>query len=168
MVMLKILDSKNYSNDMPKIIRHAVRGIIFKENKIAMIRSKYGDYKFPGGGMENEESEIDTLCREVQEETGLCVIEESCRPIGEVLELRRDRYEEKIFEHHSYYYFCDVSDEVLETNKSVNEINYGYELAWVSLQEVYNANMTIPEIEKRPWVYRDTLVIKMLIDNKIT
>jgi hypothetical protein len=37
MVRLKILDLKNYSNDMPKIISYAARSLIFKEDKLAMI-----------------------------------------------------------------------------------------------------------------------------------
>ena len=57
--------------------RTAVRGIIQKDKKYLLIYSKYGDHKFPGGGLKQGESLEDTLLCEVQEETGYIVKKES-------------------------------------------------------------------------------------------
>ena len=57
--------------------RTAVRGIIQKDKKYLLIYSKYGDHKFPGGGLKQGESLEETLLREVQEETGYIVKKES-------------------------------------------------------------------------------------------
>ena len=37
--------------------RTAVRGVIHYQNKILMVQTNRGDYKFPGGGMEEGETE---------------------------------------------------------------------------------------------------------------
>lgn len=43
------------------ITREAVKGIIFRKNKILLIHSRVNnDYKFPGGGIEKNETHIDT------------------------------------------------------------------------------------------------------------
>lgn len=54
-----------------------------------MIQSKYGDYKFPGGGMEEGENRIDTLAREIKEETGFDLLPNSAEYYGTVTEKRR-------------------------------------------------------------------------------
>ena len=57
---IKIFDSKNYSNEWNKFKRDSVRAIIFCDNNLVMIRSeKFGEYKFPGGGIETGESHLD-------------------------------------------------------------------------------------------------------------
>ena len=50
--------------------RTAVRGIIHFQDKILMVETNRGDYKFPGGGMEPGETEKEALLREITEETG--------------------------------------------------------------------------------------------------
>src|SRR5574344_2040560 len=72
------IDLQNYKKDGSIFHRTAVRGVISRKNtsgqiELLMIHGKYGDYKFPGGGQEQNETNIDTLCREVKEETGFSV-----------------------------------------------------------------------------------------------
>ena len=72
MKQLFCVDLKDYEENWPHSKRPSVRGIIWKENKLAMVHSKkYDYYKFPGGGIEGEEAHEATLIREVKEETGL-------------------------------------------------------------------------------------------------
>lgn len=61
--------------------------------KIATQHGSAGDYKILGGGVEPGEKLEDALIREVGEESGLIVIPESIRPIGEIVERRRDLFE---------------------------------------------------------------------------
>ena len=83
MKLLCEFDYKDYDKCTRSFERNAVRAIIFKNNKIAMVKSdKEGYYKFPGGGMEKDESKIDTLIRETIEETGLSIIPESIKEYG--------------------------------------------------------------------------------------
>ncbi len=91
--------------------REAVRAVILKGKKLVMMQTNKGDYKFPGGGLEKGENNIEALKREVKEETGYNVIK-----IGELLgkatERRRDIYEDNTyFVMNSYYYVCEIGDE---------------------------------------------------------
>ncbi|MBU1199783.1 MAG: NUDIX hydrolase [Nanoarchaeota archaeon] len=50
--------------------------VLFKDNKVLCIRSKYADgeyYLFPGGGIESGETILNCAIREMREETGLTV-----------------------------------------------------------------------------------------------
>ena len=47
--------------DHPILYRHAVRAIVLSKNEILMIKSNDGDLKFPGGGIEKNESPVDAL-----------------------------------------------------------------------------------------------------------
>ena len=61
----EVIDGKMKINN-----RLAIRGVLFYQNKLLMIQTSKGDYKFPGGGKEENESDYQTLNREYQEETG--------------------------------------------------------------------------------------------------
>lgn len=138
---LFILDEKNYTDDMPVFEKYAVRAIICKDAKYAMQRGKAGECKIPGGTVEIGETFFEALAREVLEETGLIVIQESIKEIGEVTEIREDAYKKgQKYICHSLIYRCDVQEEIHETNMTTNELIQGYQLSWVSLEEIINTN----------------------------
>jgi 8-oxo-dGTP pyrophosphatase MutT (NUDIX family) len=87
--------------------RVASRAIIADGDKYLLIYSKYGDYKFPGGGAEEGESLEDTLIREVLEETGYRIDRDSIKKYGKVLERRKGGYK-SILEMESHYFFCNL------------------------------------------------------------
>lgn len=162
-----VIDKRNYDRNWKKFTRIAARGIIKEDGKLALIRSgKYGDYKFPGGGMEEGESMEDTLIREVLEETGLKVIHKSIRYFGKIKEIKRDKEQSRIFEQISYYFYCDVYEEMGEPNLTEEEEKYEYELIWEVLEEAIENNTRINHSEYTPWVFRDTLVMDKLKDLK--
>lgn len=68
-----VIDLHNYIEDGSVFKRTAARGIIQKNGRYLLIHSKYGDHKFPGGGMNDGETLEQTLVREVQEETSYVV-----------------------------------------------------------------------------------------------
>ena len=109
MKKLLILDSKNYTDDMRAFEKYAVRTIIVKNGRIATQHGAAGDYKIVGGGIENGETYIDTIMREVREEAGLLVKQDSIVELGEIEEIRKDLYhEDEKFICHSYFYYCEV------------------------------------------------------------
>ncbi len=165
MEILAKFDEKNY-NDTTKILeKFSVRAIIIRDGKFAMQCSLDGEYKIPGGGQENGESYTETLIREVREETGLLVKEDSIREIGEIIEIRRDIFDKKQkYICHSLFYFCEVGEETVPIQLTESEIKKGYELKWASPEEIYNRNILI---EKDPWIVRDTAFVKMYMDGKI-
>ena len=91
MKQLFTIDAKDYDPSWPKSYRPSVRGIIISnDNLISLIYSqKYHFYKLPGGGIEEGESHLETLVREVDEETGLTVIPDSIQGFGEALRVQK-------------------------------------------------------------------------------
>ena len=81
--ILLTLDKKDYEEGMPVFEKYSTRGVIIRDGKIATQHGSAGDYKILGGGVEPGEKLEDALIREVGEESGLIVIPESIRPIGE-------------------------------------------------------------------------------------
>lgn len=55
--------------------------IIDDENRIAIVRNKSGFWVLPGGGVEGGETQIDTLVREVKEETNCVIDMKSIKPL---------------------------------------------------------------------------------------
>lgn len=137
MKLIALLDELNYKQ-RSTIVREAVRAIILKNNKIALVKSlKEKHYKFPGGGIEIGESHIDTLIRETKEETGLIVKADSVKECGFVHEIRKSLYSDDAFEQISYYYFVEVLDAAVEQDLSDSEKELEYVLEWVSLVDAY-------------------------------
>ena len=63
MERLLMLDGGNYTDDMPEIVRIAVRGIIFVDGKLLLIEDNKNEVKLPGGGQEEGETDIDTILK---------------------------------------------------------------------------------------------------------
>lgn len=159
------IDRRDYQPDREVVERTAVRGLIRREDKFALIQSKkYGEYKFPGGGMKEGETHIETLAREVREETGLIIKRESIKATGYVEEIRKGLTGD-ILKMKSYYYECECEDKVEEQTLDAYEAEYGYELKYVSLEEAIENNDRLTNTEKIPWIYRDTQVMKKLYEN---
>lgn len=156
-----VIDSKDYNDNDPKIERLAARAIIYKDNLLAMITSlKYKEYKFPGGGINVGEDNITALIREVKEETGLIVIPSSIKEYGSIREIRKSIFEkDQIFDMTSFYYTCEVEDEVGETNLDPYEIELGYKLEYIlptqALDKNKEANIS--------WSKRENIILELLI-----
>ena len=166
MQILKIFNENNYNPEWQKIFREAVRAVIIKDKKIALVKSKTdGYFKFPGGGIEPGESHFDTLMRETQEETGLHVIPQSITELGMVWEIRKGLYGDEIFEQKSYYYYADI-DNITSTQKLDDyEKNLGYELTWSDIESAYNINAKLGKNYETTFIIREAYVLKYLMEN---
>ena len=116
MRLLFEIDLKNYDKNGKAFIRPSARAIIIKDNKIYMVHSLlYDYYKFPGGGIEHDESNIDALIRETKEEAGLIVIKDSIKEYGYVHRVQKaDEPSYSKFIQDNFYYICDVENKILE------------------------------------------------------
>ena len=165
MKILTIFDSKNYDNTTSVFEKYNPRAIIMRDGKLAMQRSRNGIYKISGGGREGDESFLDTLVREVSEETGLVVRASSVYELGEITEIRRDIFDETVkYICHSLFYFCEIEDEQRELNLTASEKEKGFYVEWATPQEIYDNNVAL---SNEPWIMRDTAFIKMLIDGDV-
>lgn len=157
------LDLKNYIENGSVFKRTAVRGLICKNGKYLVIHSKkHGDYKFPGGGMKSGESLNDTLIREVREETGFRVIAESISTDGIFVHEKHKGNPEDLMDMKSYYFYCDIYDELGETELDDYEKEEAYQVEWRTLKEIININEAISNTEETPWIARETMVMKEL------
>lgn len=160
-----MIDLKNYKEDGSIFRRTAVRGIVEKDGKYLIIHSKYGDYKFPGGGMEGNETHEETLIREMQEETGYHVLPKSMREGIKVKERRKGEPDD-IMEMESYYYFCAIDETAGERNLDAYEKEYDYQVDWLPLEEIIRRNELVENYENIPWIVRETMVMKEMILRK--
>lgn len=152
--------------DKNKIIhRVAIRAIIYKDNQFLMISNNKGDIKFPGGGLELNESHEDAIKREVEEETGY-IVSDVKELMGTVIERRQDKFEENcIFEMRSYYYHCKVTGEKTEQSLDDYEAELEYTAKWVGLDEAISVNQdVVKEKDRNPWVNRELFVLQQLIE----
>lgn len=157
-----IIDLKNFNNTTSIYKRTASRAIITNENKYLLIFSKYGDYKFPGGGMEPGEELEDTLVREVQEETGYQVKRDTVKKYLRVFERRKGELDD-LLEMESHYYFCEVDGVAGCRNLDEYEEEYDYKVVWMTLPEAIEQNKQVTDLVTCPWVLRDTKVMEQLI-----
>ena len=136
------IDLKDYGENYKIYRRPSARAVILRDGKLRMVYSpveKY--YKFPGGGIRDDEDRKDALIREVREETGLVVIPETIREYGSVLRRQNsDRDENTIFEQENYYYFCDVFDKNTEQDLDSYEKDLGFTLKDVDIDEAIRVN----------------------------
>jgi len=148
------------------IFRKAVRAIIKENNKFLMVLSnRMGDYKFPGGGLELNESDENALIREVEEETGY-VVNQIRSKIIKVDEIQNDKEnDEGIFHMESIYYLCTIEKEKKVQNLDKYEEELGFEAQWINLDEVLKINRIVlnnPKSSK--WVEREIRVLEKLIE----
>lgn len=168
MKQLCLVDVKNYDSIEEEICRVAARGIILKGDKILLTHgSFYNDYKIPGGGIDQGETIIDALIREVHEETGYNLVKDSIIPFGYYEEKRKGIKEEKIFHQYSSYFFCDVTDFVDEPEPTESEIRLGYKPLWININDAIIANSKLTELcYPGTWINRERIILEMVVKEK--
>lgn len=162
------IDLKDYNEKMELFIRPSSRAIIIKDKNVALVYSKkYDYYKFPGGGINNGESTIDALIREVKEETGLVVIKESIIEYGMVKRIQK-LDEKKIFYQDNFYYLCETLENVESQCLDDYEDEEGFTLVFVepNIAIEKNLNGIHPSIRK-VMLERDAKVLKLLMEEGV-
>lgn len=165
------IDLKDYDGCTKVFRRPSVRGIIFKGNRIAMVyatNEKY--YKFPGGGMHDNEDKKEALLREVKEEVGLKVIPESISEYGSVLRRQKsDRGPDTIFVQENFYFFCETEDQIGQQDLDDYEADAGFELAYVDIDEAIRVNKEYQSqcFFNEVMIDRERRVLEMIKEEKL-
>ena len=166
MELLLTLDERNYTRDMPVFEKVVVRAVIVRDGRIVAQRCRKGEYKIPGGGVEPDEGHMETLFREVREETGLLVRPETVTDLGEILELREDVFcKGQKYICHTYYYQCEVAEKKVDTELTESELAKGYEPVWELPEVIVRENRRIQR--GKPWRRRDTEFLAMVLDGEV-
>ena len=136
------IDLKDYDGCTKVFRRPSARAVILKGDRAALVyatKEKY--YKFPGGGIHEDEDKREALIREVKEETGLSVIPESIAEYGSVLRRQKsDHDEDTVFEQENFYYFCEVKDEAGDQDLDEYEKDAGFILVYANIDEAIKTN----------------------------
>lgn len=167
MLFQEVLEIEDCCNGDSYIRRQAVRAVVLKDNKLLLIHTNKGDYKFPGGGMEQEESHQETIIREVEEETGYRV-DKVDELIGITIEKKPDKYDRtKIFEMTSYYYLCTVGSGQMEQKLDQYEAEQEFKPVWISPRNALSKNIELIKHRKsglNPWICREVFVMQKLTE----
>lgn len=164
MLFNKVFMSGDCSNRDGYLLRKAVRAVVVHRNKLLLISTNRGDYKFPGGGIEHGESHSEALVREVLEETGYHV-NKVHELLGVTSERRPDIYDStKIFEMVSYYYRCDIGNVQEPQTLCGYEIELEMAPVWLSIQEALAENQQViaKNDDVNPWLERESYVMREL------
>ena len=161
------MDLKDYKSIDKIYKRPSARGIILDENgKIALVYSKKEKYfKFPGGGIIEDEDKKEALIREVREETGLLVIPESIEEFGSVMRRQKSiKSPDTVFEQENFYYFCKVENRITEQNHDDYEKEAGFVLKYVDFDEAIrvNSDYKTKDYFNEIMIKRDTKVLELI------
>lgn len=167
-LLREIFHQDNLNTEGKTIHREAVRGIIIKEGQLLMIYSpKNGDYKFPGGGVDQGERYEDTLIREIQEECG-AMVSRIEREFGSVIEYNKaldDGYD--VFKMTSRYYICHIDRDggFGEQRLDDYEEALGFRPVWIDVNAAIQTNRAVlnsPHRKAPRWTARDTFVLEQV------
>ena len=165
MEILFTLDSGDYDENIEVRRRPSARGIVIRGGRVAMVHSlMYDYYKFPGGGIENGESPLEAMIREVREESGLIVIPESVKELGNVH--RRSRTENGgLFIQDNFYFVCSCQEDAGRTQLDDYESEEGFTLEFVEPELAIKKNRSCPYEQKMPLMLeREARVLELLIN----
>lgn len=167
MRLLFEIDLKDYANCTHSFVRNSARSIVIEDKRVAMIHSiKYDYYKFPGGGIEEGESQIDAMIRETREESGLIVIPESVIEYGYVHRIQRsDKDKTECFVQDNFYYLCKVQTDVATQRLDDYEAQENYTLEYVDPKiAIMNNRNVVHSPYNRIMFEREARVLELLID----
>jgi ADP-ribose pyrophosphatase YjhB (NUDIX family) len=143
--------------------RVAVRAVIRRSNELLLIRSAVGgDVKFPGGGVEADESIEGALRREVREECGREVTHHD-EVLLVVDEERRGRDPGWVLRMRSHYVACEVGPATHPLALDKYEQQLGFRPEWITIDAAIDANRNaIADGSAADWVLRELLVLEWL------
>ena len=147
-------------------VRNSARSIIIVNKKIAMIHSlKYDYFKFPGGGIEKNETPITAMIRETREEAGLVVKPETIKEYGYVHRIQRsNKNPTECFIQDNYYFLCDVEEDIVPQSLDNYEADEAYTMEFVEPEIAIMKNRNVIASPYDPNMFeREACVIEMLL-----
>jgi 8-oxo-dGTP pyrophosphatase MutT (NUDIX family) len=146
--------------------RKATRAIVLKgENILLLYTKRYHDYSLPGGGIDEGESNIAGLIRELKEETGAHSVQ-NIQEFGLYEEFRPwHKAGFDIVHMESYCYVCTIAEELLATELESHEIDNGMHPIWMNIHKAIDHNEhTIANSEKKGLsIERETFLLKRIV-----
>jgi 8-oxo-dGTP pyrophosphatase MutT (NUDIX family) len=155
----------------PVVERLAARAVTHDgSGRLLMLRSRHGDLKFPGGGIDRGESARQALLRELAEECGV----DDAEVRQEVLRLRELRPAQEpgaVFRMTSRYFRCTLTGQVGDVAARLADYERDLELApiWVEPESALRTDAGLLSTwraeqvaERAPWLRRETAALEWL------
>jgi 8-oxo-dGTP pyrophosphatase MutT (NUDIX family) len=172
-VTLDLVDGGPHDPGAPVVARHAARAVIHDDRgRMLMLRSRHGDLKFPGGGIDPGESVRQALLRELAEECGVVGAEVQDELLC-VRELRPAQEPGAVFCMTSRYFGCALTGRVgavaahLEDYERDLELTPTWVLAELALADNTGVLAAWPAqqvADLAPWLPRETAALRWLCD----
>lgn len=163
--------------DARRIERLATRAVARRGGDVLLLRGAAGDFRFPGGGVDDGEDVEAALRRELLEECGAAL-----RAVGShwltVVDERPAREPGCVFAHASQFFHVDVDDALGAVRHDARERALGLSAGWVPLGEALAVNRALRDARRaegyrpRPdtaadpdplaWIERETLALELL------
>ena len=116
--------------------------------------------------MEGNESHLETLAREIKEETGMALVPESVEEFGEVLKIQKgnENGENVIHTQRNFYYMCKVEDKMGTQRLEDDEKELDFVLRFVPVEEaiVVNSAFRDDNAFHKQMVAREKRVLEMI------
>ena len=130
---------KEYDQSLPIDKRSAVRGIVLQGRKILVVHTERdGLYGTPGGGIEDGETLLETLKRELYEEVGALSLS-NIEYLGKIIETRPGMNKDAIFNPTMNYFYAEVTEfgeqHLIEYEKELN-----LQCSFVDIDEAIETN----------------------------
>ncbi len=162
------IDLNDYEHNYIVYKRPSARGIILSGDKIALVYSKKEKYyKFPGGGIKENEDMHTALIREVREEVGLTVIPESIIEFGSVMRRQKSNYSpDTIFEQENFYFLCKAEKYVSDQELDDYEKDAEFVLRFVNIEDAIktNRNYHSDDLFNEIMIKREEKVLQLVKD----
>ncbi len=161
---IEVFCDPNLKLDGRTITRQAVRAIIPDGRRLLMVHARVsGEYKFPGGGVNDGETHAAALAREIREEVG-AVMSGKPRLFGQAVEyIPPDEADFDLFKMTSTYYRCEVEDRLGAQKLDDYEAELGFWPAWVDVAEALRVNRALLEAGGdllQRWTAREAAVLE--------
>lgn len=146
--------------------RQAVRAVVIRDMTLLMVYSPVnGDYKFPGGGVEENEDPEAALRREIAEECGMNLVR-ILQEIGSIIEYAYPMKREfDVFKMTSTYYLCETDTTINGQKLDDYEEELGFQPVWVDIDTAIQTDKTVVSVQtKRPpaWTAREVFMLEYI------